>query len=126
MPTQTRAFVLARTQLSGWRYAFGRYRVWSLTWDDVQEQFRNPVPDLSLSCCLLERNSAPLLSTIDPANAADGKRLEDCRPLGSLMLLLGPGEASWAGYAYAFVISLLEIDPDDPGRLRLRRERASL
>ena len=66
----------------------------------------------------------PLLSKLDPANAGNWKRLGGLSSFGALMLLLGRrGVKSWARYAQAFVISLLENDPDNPGRLRLHWER---
>ena len=102
----------------------GRYRVWSLTWDDVQEQFRHPVPRFEPELLSPGAKFAPLLSKLDPANAGNWKSLGGLSSFGALMLLLGPARGrSWASYAQAFVISLLENDSDTPGRLRLNWER---
>src|ERR1019366_6188593 len=103
----------------------GRYRVWSLTWDDVQEQFRFPVPRFDAELMSPGAKFGPLVGKLDPANAGTWKSLGGLSSFGALMLLLGAARCnSWASYAQAFVISLLENDPDNPGRLRLRLQRA--
>jgi DEAD/DEAH box helicase domain-containing protein len=103
----------------------GRYRVWSLTWDDVQEQFRFPVPRFEAELMSPGAKFGPLVGKLDPANAGPWKSLGGLSSFGGLMLLLGAARcSSWTSYAHAFVISLLESDPDDPGRLRLRLQRS--
>jgi DEAD/DEAH box helicase domain-containing protein len=103
----------------------GRYRVWSLTWDDVQEQFRFPVPRFEAELMSPGAKFGPLVSKLDPANAGTWKSLGGLSSFGGLMLLLGAARcSSWASYAQAFVISLLESDPDNPGQLRLRLQRS--
>jgi DEAD/DEAH box helicase domain-containing protein len=103
----------------------GRYRVWSLTWDDVQEQFRFPVPRFEAELMSPGAKFGPLVGKLDPANAGTWKSLGGLSSFGALMLLLGAAKcSSWTSYAQAFVISLLESDPDNPGRLRLRLQRS--
>ena len=105
----------------------GLYRVWSLTWDDVQEQFRHPVPRYEVKLLSPGAKFGPLLNKLDPANAGNWKRLGGLSSFGALMLLLGPARVrSWASYSQAFVISLLENDPETPGRLRLRWQRSHI
>jgi DEAD/DEAH box helicase domain-containing protein len=58
----------------------GRYRVWSLTWDDVQEQFRHPVPRFEPELLSPGAKFAPLLSKLDPAMLAIGRVWVVCRP----------------------------------------------
>jgi DEAD/DEAH box helicase domain-containing protein len=102
----------------------GRYRVWSLTWDDVQEQFRHPVPRFAAELLSPGAKFGPLLGKLDPANAGIWKSLGGLSSFGALMLFLGSARGrSWASYAHAFVASLLENDPDTSGRLRLHWER---
>ncbi len=103
----------------------GRYRVWSLTWDDVQDQFKNAVPRFEAELLSPGSKFGPLLAKLDPANAVNWKSLGGLSSFGILMLLLGAGRCrSWGSYAQAFVVSLLENDPDTPGRLRLHWQRA--
>ena len=103
----------------------GRYRVWSLTWDDVQEQFKNPVPRFEAQLLSPGAKFGPLLGKLDPANAGNWKSLGGFSSFGILMLLLGAGRCrTWASYAQSFVVSLLENDPDTPGRLRLQWQRS--
>src|SRR5207249_8690051 len=102
----------------------GRYRVWSLTWDDVQEQFRNQVPRFEAELLSPGAKLRPLLNSIDPVNAANWQGFTGLSSFGVLLVLLGAGRAwPWAQYARAYAVSLLEIDPAVPGRLRLHWER---
>ena len=103
----------------------GRYRVWSLTWDDVQEQFKNPVPRFEAQLLSPGAKFGVLLGKLDSANAGNWKSLGGLSSFGILMLLLGAGRCrTWASYAQSFVVSLLENDPDTPGRLRLQWQRS--
>ena len=60
----------------------GRYRVWSLTWDDVQEQFKNPVPRFEAELLSPGSKFGALLAKLDPEMSANWKSLAACRPLG--------------------------------------------
>jgi DEAD/DEAH box helicase domain-containing protein len=102
----------------------GRFRVWSLTWDDVQEQFKNPIPRFEAELLSPGAKQGALLAKLDPANTGNWKSLGGLSSFGILMLLLGAARSrSWAAYAQSFVVSLLENDPDTPGRLRLHLQR---
>lgn len=103
----------------------GRYRIWSLTWDDVQEQFRLPIPKFDVRLLLPGAKFGPLLNSLDPAGGGNWNSLSGSSSFGALMLLLGPARGrSWASYSQAFAISLLENDPDTPGSLRIRWQRS--
>ncbi|MGA7414361.1 MAG: DUF1998 domain-containing protein, partial [Bryobacteraceae bacterium] len=103
----------------------GRYRVWSLTWDDVQEQFKNPVPRFETELLSPGAKFGALLSGLDPTGAGNWKSLAGLSSFGILMLLLGAGRSrQWRNYAHAFAVSLLENDPEASGRLRLRWKRS--
>jgi DEAD/DEAH box helicase domain-containing protein len=102
----------------------GRFRVWSLTWDDVQEQFKTPVPRFEAELLSPGAKLGALLAKLDPENTGTWKSLGGLSSFGILMLLLGAGRSrSWPTYAQSFVVSLLENDPDTPGRLRLQWQR---
>ncbi len=102
----------------------GRYRVWSLTWDDVQEQFRFPVPRFDAELVSPGAKFGPLVGNLDPTGAGIWKSVGSLSSFGALMLLLGAARRrSWPNYAQAFAISLLENVPDKPGTLRLRCHR---
>jgi len=102
----------------------GRFRVWSLTWDDVQEHFKTPVPRFEAELLSPGAKLGALLAKLDPANTGNWKSLGGLSSFGILMLLLGAGRSrSWPTYAQSFVVSLLENDPDTPGRLRLHWQR---
>jgi len=102
----------------------GRYRVWSLNWDDVQEQFQYPIPQFEPSLLSPGTRFGALINSLDPANASTWQRLAGMSSFESLLLLLGAGRQwPWTRFAQAFVISLLETDPSGPGRLRLHWER---
>ncbi len=102
----------------------GRFRVWSLTWDDVQEQFKTPVPRFEAELLSPGAKLGALLAKLDPANTGNWKSLGGLSSFGILMLLLGAARSrSWATCAHSFVLSLLENDPDTPGRLRLHWRR---
>ena len=97
-----------------------RYRVWSLTWDDVQEQFKNPVPRFEPALLRPGLKFNALLEFIDPGESGNWKSLSGLSSFGILSLLLGAGRRKvWARYAQAFVVSLLKNDPDVPDRLQL-------
>lgn len=99
----------------------GRYRVWSLTWDDVQDQFKTPVPRFEAELLSPGAKFGQLLGKLDPAGAGNWKSTGALSSFGILMLLIGSGrERSWTTYAQTFVLSLLDNDPDTPGRLRLK------
>jgi DEAD/DEAH box helicase domain-containing protein len=103
----------------------GRYRVWSLTWDDVQDQFKNPVPRFEPALLRSGAKFNALLENIDPGESANWKSLNGLSSFGILTFLLGAGRnKSWARYAQAFVVSLLENDPDTLGRLRFNYQRS--
>jgi DEAD/DEAH box helicase domain-containing protein len=102
----------------------GRYRVWSLTWDDVQEQFRYPVPKFDSESLCPGPKYGPLVTNLDAVNAATWRNLSGLSSFSALMLYLGPARARpWAAQAQAFAVSLMESDPDAPGRLKLHKER---
>ena len=102
----------------------GRYRVWSLTWDDVQEQFRYPVPKFDAENLCAGPKYGPLVTKLDPANASVWRSLGGLSSFSALMMFLGSARGRpWASQAQAFAVSLMESDPDTPGRLKLRRER---
>ena len=102
----------------------GRYRVWSLTWDDVQEQFKNPIPRFEASLLRSGPKFNALIESIDPGESGKWKSLNGMSSFGILTFLLGSGRSrSWARYAQAFVVSLLENDPDSPGHLRFNYQR---
>ena len=102
----------------------GRYRVWSLTWDDVQDQFKNPVPRFEPALLRSGAKFNALLENIDPGESANWKSLNGLSSFGILTFLLGAGRIqSWPRYAHAFLVSLLENDPDTPGRLRFNYQR---
>jgi DEAD/DEAH box helicase domain-containing protein len=103
----------------------GRYRVWSLTWDDVQDYFRNPVPRFDPALLRPGIKFNALLENIDPGESAIWKSLDGLSSFGLLTLSLGAGRnKSWARYAQSFAVSLLEPDPDTPGRLRFNYQRS--
>ena len=98
----------------------GRYRVWSLTWDDVQDQFKNPVPRFEPTTLLSGAKFTAVLESVDPGESGNWRRLSGLSSFGILTFLLGAGRRkSWMQYAQSFVVSLLEIDPDTPGHLRV-------
>jgi DEAD/DEAH box helicase domain-containing protein len=102
----------------------GRYRVWSLNWDDVQEQFQYPIPQFEPSLLSPGARFGALINSLDPANASNWQRLAGMSSFESLLLLLGAGRQwPWTRLAQAFAVSLLETDPSGPGRLRLHWER---
>ncbi|MDM7995624.1 MAG: DEAD/DEAH box helicase [Acidobacteriota bacterium] len=97
----------------------GRYRVWSLAWDDVQEQFVAPAPRFEALFLAPGSKLLPLLNSMDPGNAGTWKNLESMSSFDALLALLGPfRRLAWKNYAQAFVISLLEQDASQPGLLR--------
>jgi DEAD/DEAH box helicase domain-containing protein len=102
----------------------GRYRVWSLTWVDVQEQFKNPVPQFGPALLPPGVKFNAVLSNVDPGESGNWKRLSGLSSFGILTLLLGAGRRKcWPRYAQAYVVSLLENDPDMPSRLRFNCQR---
>jgi DEAD/DEAH box helicase domain-containing protein len=102
----------------------GRYRVWSLTWVDVQEQFKNPVPLLGPALLPPGPKFNAVLNNVDPGESGNWKSLSGLSSFGILTLLLGAGRRMcWARYAQAYVVNLLENDPDTPGRLRFNCQR---
>jgi DEAD/DEAH box helicase domain-containing protein len=103
----------------------GRYRVWSLAWDDVQEQFKIPVPRFQPEFLSPGARFAALIGKLDPANAGIWKSVGGLSSFGILMHLLGAGRRiSWANYAHSFMVSLLESDPNVSGRLQLHFHRS--
>jgi DEAD/DEAH box helicase domain-containing protein len=102
----------------------GRFRVWSLTWDDVQEQFKQPVPKFEAQYLSPGPKFAPVLAKLDPVNATEWRGLSTLSSFGALLLLLGSERGkTWRAYAQAFAASLLENDSETPGRLRVQWER---
>jgi DEAD/DEAH box helicase domain-containing protein len=103
----------------------GRYRLWSLTWDDVQNQFKNPVPRFEPALLRSGVKFNALLESIDPGESVNWKSLNELSSFGILTFLLGAGRSrSWARYAQAFVVSLLESDTLTPGRLKFNCQRS--
>jgi DEAD/DEAH box helicase domain-containing protein len=103
----------------------GRYRVWSLTWDDVQEQFRLPIPKFDVRLLPPGAKFGQLLNSLDSAGGGYWNNLSELSSFGALMLLLGSARGrSWASYSRAFAISFLENDPDTPDCLRIQWQRS--
>jgi DEAD/DEAH box helicase domain-containing protein len=102
----------------------GRFRVWSLTWDDVQEQFEYPVPRFQPEFLSPGPKLAALLNSVDPTNSGNWQGLADLSSFGAFLLLIGAGRSwTWARYTQSYVLSLLKNDPSTPGNLRLLWER---
>ncbi|MGD0128851.1 MAG: DEAD/DEAH box helicase [Terriglobia bacterium] len=102
----------------------GRYRVWSLNWDDVQEQLQNPVPAFQPEFLRPGAMFGGLINSLDLANAPNWQRVPGKSSFESLLLLLGDGwQWGWKRFAQAFAISLLERDASRPDRLRLKWQR---
>jgi DEAD/DEAH box helicase domain-containing protein len=99
----------------------GRFRVWSLTWDDVQDQFKNQVPKFQTEFLTPGAKLKPLLKSLDPAGVDNWNGLAGLSSFGALMLLLGNGRHwNWTQYARAYAVSLLDKDPANPSRLVLK------
>ena len=69
----------------------GRYRVWSLTWDDVQEQFRFPVPRFEPELMSPGAKFGALVAN-STRESGNWKSLSGLSSFGILMFLLGAGE----------------------------------
>ncbi len=87
----------------------GRFRVWSLAWDDVMEQFDPKTPKL----VPLGADRAPLLqrlaATVAPESAADWMGLGARSTFDMLLGLLDRSrERDWGGFASAWTLSFLE------------------
>ncbi len=100
----------------------GRYRVWSLNWDDVEEQLQYPIPGFEPEFLSPGIRFGPLINSLDPANADKWQKIASMSSFDSLLLLLGAGRRwPWIRFAQAYAISLLETDPSSPGHLQLHR-----
>lgn len=102
----------------------GRYRVWSLTWDDVQEQFSYPVPKFEPQLLQSGPKFGALISRLDPKNAAEWRKIESLSSFDIFLQMLGAGRTrNWGDHAKAYVLSLMEPDQENSGRLKVHQER---
>jgi DEAD/DEAH box helicase domain-containing protein len=102
----------------------GRYRVWSLAWEDVQEQFQYPVPRFQPEFVNPGPRFGALLNSLDPTNLGNWQGLANVSSFGAFILLLGSGRTwSWVRYAQSYLLSLMANDPSVPGHLRVLLQR---
>jgi len=103
----------------------GRFRIWSLTWDDVEDRFKNP-PDSTFENFL---NHSP--SKLGPLLAAQGLNamlgFHEYRNFDLLVeFLVRPSADAWPKYAAACALALPTFALlDDPAAERLRMEALS-
>ncbi len=102
----------------------GKFRVWSLTWDDVVEalEAKSTPPDKLVAFSPGAQFSA-LLDRMTESEKPFWLRLMSLSSFGILTALLGEGrDCSWSQHAAAFAASLLEKDSSDPERMRISRQ----
>lgn len=87
----------------------GRYRVWSVTWEDVDEYLQPQTAAFVPQLFPAGPRIQPLLASLDPFNGAKWRTAGNCSSFGLLLLLLGEGRTwSWRTYAATYLASLLE------------------
>jgi len=87
----------------------GRYRVWSLTWEDVEDYFGARPAEFSGELFPPSPRLPALLATVDSANGGRWRQLAGRSSFGLLLLLLGESRSwNWRTYAAAYLASLLE------------------
>ena len=102
----------------------GRYRVWSLTWDDVVERFENRTAPYKAEALTPGPKHGSLLRAMDGENSAFWRELTKASSFGALLGLLGKGRnLNWARQAEAFAVSLLEQNPSAQGHLRISKQQ---
>lgn len=103
----------------------GRFRIWSLTWDDVQEQFKSPVPQFRPEFLAPGPRLGTLLAKLDGPNAANWMKMESLSSLGALLLLLGKGRSwAWSAYAHSYTASWLEKSSGGDSSPRIERRNS--
>ena len=99
----------------------GSYRVWSLTWDDVEEYLGSrQAPVFKAETLKPGLKYGKLLEALDAPNAAAWKSLTGLSSFGVLLLLLGEGRSlAWEVQAQAYAASLTNKDAAAADTLRI-------
>ncbi len=86
----------------------GRYRVWSLTWEDVDERLRIGVEPCDQLLSHRAASQQTVLMMLDPAGAPTWSKAQKMSSFELLLLLLSEPTQDWRVFSLATIASILE------------------